>query len=108
MLLVRGRGRLYNEAARHSLRMAEVMQIYVCALAAVAAMSVATATYAGEAAAPKPMTDEQMDKVTAAGGGQHLIITSSGGNGEVVHQNCTGQTGSPSCAGPIFPSALGG
>jgi hypothetical protein len=54
------------------------MRTSVLALAAVAALS--TAVYAGERK-PVQMTDEQIDAVTAAGGGQHLVITASGGNG---------------------------
>jgi hypothetical protein len=39
----------------------------VIALAALAAIGFAGAAYAGDAAAPKAMSDSEMDKVTAAG-----------------------------------------
>jgi hypothetical protein len=40
----------------------------VLALAALAAIGFAGAAYAGDATAPKAMSDSEMDKVTAAGG----------------------------------------
>jgi hypothetical protein len=40
------------------------LQSYCSALAALAAIGFAGAAYAGDATAPKAMTDEQMDKVT--------------------------------------------
>jgi hypothetical protein len=44
------------------------MKSYCLALAAIAAMSFAGAAYAGDATAPKAMSDSEMDKVTAGAG----------------------------------------
>jgi opacity protein-like surface antigen len=53
-------------------------------LAALAAMSFAATAYAGDATAPKPMTDSEMDKVTAGappGGEPGLGIVTAGQTG---------------------------
>ena len=60
------------------------MKSYCLALAAIAAMGFPGVAYAGDTK-PTPMTDAQMDKVTAGvEGADHLIIQS---NSQVFHVN---------------------
>ena len=64
----------------------------VIALAALAAIGFAGAAYAGEATAPKPMTDAQLDKVTA-GATVQVFTGSDLSNVQVLGQQASGPGG---------------
>jgi hypothetical protein len=62
------------------------MTKYLLAAAAGAAIGFAGMAYAGDATAPKPMTDSEMDKVTA-GFGFVEVPEAASRNGFLVNQN---------------------
>ena len=57
----------------------------VLTLAALAAIGLAGAAYAGNATAPKPMSDSEMDKVTAGSPGLgHTTAVQAGGQPAII------------------------